>query len=128
MKKKMIVSAIKRLKGGTVENGVEFCCDKMKEAWGEKFINFGEYDEYATYNLPKVCIYKCRPYPEGVFWDNTPIKYCPFCKAKIKVVITEETNSYDEMIKELKPLVYLKLGDESGQISTTAVPSSTAGK
>ena len=73
------------------EEDVEFCCDEMADAWKEGFVGFGHiYDvsgskgTWATAN-----IYRCYPYPEGVFWHAMPIKRCPWCGEPIELVRKE---------------------------------------
>jgi len=75
---------------------VKYCCPKMKEAWGEqwpnpKFIGFGEYD--PTFGRNKninVNIFHCTPYySDEAEWIEMAIKYCPFCKEEIEIIIED---------------------------------------
>jgi hypothetical protein len=65
---------------------IEYCCDKMKAAFSDNFVGFGEYppDNILNYNK-EVNIYDCSPYPEGACWNEMPISYCPFCAEKIQI-------------------------------------------
>lgn len=73
---------IKEIK--TIET--DFCCDKMKEAFEDSFIEFGEYPSDSILNCDSnVNIYKCSPYPEGACWDEMAISFCPFCGKKIEI-------------------------------------------
>lgn len=65
---------------------VKYCCDKMKEAWEDAFIGFGEYDS-ILHVVDKVCIYHCHPWPEGAAWDEMPICCCPFCGEGITISV-----------------------------------------
>lgn len=63
----------------------DFCCEVMAGAWEEDFISFGEFEGLLNKN-GNVNIYHCRPYPEGAFWDELAIKFCPFCGEKIEII------------------------------------------
>lgn len=72
-------------KNGTYEEkSVDFCCDEMKEAYGERDIIFGESDTLFNQNKD-VNIRTCDVYPEGAFWGECSISFCPFCGVTIKV-------------------------------------------
>lgn len=60
----------------------DFCCQDMKDAWGESFIGFGDYEPWGN-RITSLCIYSCSPYPEGACWEHMQIRFCPFCGAKI---------------------------------------------
>lgn len=82
------ISSLPQHKKGDVKcykhGNIEFCCDEMSEAWDDKIIFFGEYDTFASINMDKnVNISKCYAYPEGTFWDEFAIKFCPFCGGAI---------------------------------------------
>lgn len=48
-----------------------FCCEEMKKAWFDEFINLG--DKYSkTYPNSKLSIHKN-------YDDSVPINVCPFC-------------------------------------------------
>lgn len=69
---------------GYIGEVIKFCCNDMKEAFDEEFIVFGKIDDYCSCNAD-VNITMCKPYPEGIIWEEMPIKFCPFCKEKIVV-------------------------------------------
>lgn len=73
--------------GGLAEISAEvtsFCCDEMERAWADQFIDFGEFESMANKNND-VNIYVCCVYPEGAFWDEIPIRFCPFCAERIEI-------------------------------------------
>jgi len=59
-----------------------FCCDEMEETFKDRTIVFGEYDNFHNTNT-NVNIIKCSPWPEGTCYNETPIKFCPFCAKSI---------------------------------------------
>jgi hypothetical protein len=88
----MICNAIREKNSSyttTRQAEVEFCCEEMKEAWNDRFIGFGEFDSYPINRIVDVCVYRCFAYPEGAFYNEMPLKYCPFCAEEIKIVITD---------------------------------------
>ena len=70
---------------------VEYCCDDMREAWEEKYIGFGDFeDSVATrYTDALVNIYSCSAYPEGAAWSKMSIGYCPFCQERISLELID---------------------------------------
>ena len=89
--KETSVGNVITIKAGDVKEikaeDITFCCDEMKEAWNDRFIGFGEFESLLNHNSD-VNIYHCLPYPEGAVFDEMAIKHCPFCGAKIEVVVT----------------------------------------
>jgi glutaredoxin len=78
---------------GTIEDcrvvgSPQFCCEKMKEAWEERAIIFGEID--GVHTNADVNITLCHPYPEGACFDEYPIKFCPFCAEPIIILDEKE--------------------------------------
>jgi hypothetical protein len=70
---------------------VEPCCDEMRAALRDHFIQFGEYDAGGCNESSSVNIFKCSPYPEGAAWEDLAISFCPFCGVKIECdEVTEE--------------------------------------
>jgi hypothetical protein len=66
---------------------IKFCCEEMKKAFDKKFIGFGEFEDggYCGFGRANtnINIYSCSPYPEGAFWTEMKINFCPFCGKKI---------------------------------------------
>lgn len=62
---------------------VDFCCEKMKEAWNAKLIGFSDWYEYPQTDT-NVNLYHH-------YWgiDNYTIGFCPFCGKKIEVIEKE---------------------------------------
>ena len=79
-----------------VRESVEFCCEKMEEAFAGRYIVFGEYD--GVFNKDTcVNIVHCSPYPEGAAWDEMAINTCPFCGEDIDVTV--ETKELEEQVR-----------------------------
>jgi len=68
----------------TIFHDAEFCCDEMEEAFEEKVVHFGEYENFRNKNC-NINISHCSPYPEGAVFDDYTIKYCPFCSKVISL-------------------------------------------
>jgi len=82
---KMRLTYIKDEDGVCREKSTSFCCDKMREAYVDGAVFFGDYE--ATWNKDSnLNIGKCSVYPEGAFWDEYPISFCPFCSASVVCV------------------------------------------
>lgn len=65
---------------------IDYCCEKMEEAFQEDFIGFGEFKVDRPLNRDNnVNIFHCSPYPEGAVWSEMAIKLCPWCKEKIQI-------------------------------------------
>lgn len=62
---------------------VEFCCDKMDDAWGE-FVVFGEDDSFINATNSAVIV-QTMCYPSDAVINHMNIDYCPFCGAKIEI-------------------------------------------
>lgn len=58
-----------------------FCCDAMREAWREKAVGFGDYEDGKAAGETDIAIniYQCSPWPEGAAWTSFTINFCPFC-------------------------------------------------
>lgn len=55
----------------------DYCCEKMKRACLDEYLDFSEKDE-------AICLTKTYCYSDDVSYDYYPIDYCPFCKAEIE--------------------------------------------
>ena len=61
------------------ETRLDFCCGEMEDHTLDQTIEAGEY---------RVCIQKLQEWDDGVYEiDLIPIKFCPFCGAKIQQTI-----------------------------------------
>ena len=71
---------------------ITYCCKRMETAFDEHFVVLGEYDGIGNKNAD-VNITHCSAYPEGAFWDEMKIDFCPFCAEKIEVELVNEEAS-----------------------------------
>ena len=68
------------------------CCEAMQEAIVERVIGLTyeklnlNLNAYYNKTIPQLCVHHTFCYPEGPVVDYTPIRYCPFCGKKIKMV------------------------------------------
>jgi len=69
---------------------VEFCCEKMKEAYKKKFIVFGNPD-LPLNSDNKINIVSKDACPEDTFYNIMPIDLCPWCKEKIETIEIKRT-------------------------------------
>lgn len=76
------------------DNGVDnaetitSCCVKMTEALKKDFIGFGERNPCFANQNSDVNIFTCDLFPEGLFYSNMTISFCPFCAESIEVKLT----------------------------------------
>ena len=87
----MLVEYIEMLVGTTriiKLHTATFCCSKMKQAFEEGFICFGDYDEWFQWNS-NVNIIRSKRYGKDIIWDNMKISFCPFCSDKIRIKLFE---------------------------------------
>ena len=82
--------------------GVEPCCDKMKEAWDESYIDFEDMN-----NNVMICIEK-QGYDDA---EHMAITFCPFCATKIEVVEKERVK-LKAIEKERKAEKYIDYVEE----------------
>jgi len=64
----------------------KYCCDDIEKAMEDNFVCFGEYESYGFNKNENVNIVKCLPWPEGAFFEEMAIKFCPFCGNKIEYI------------------------------------------
>lgn len=60
------------------KNSDSYCCDNMKEAFANEFIEF-DGDEKPVLTICKVTIYS-----DDTDFEHMNIEYCPFCGTKIE--------------------------------------------
>ena len=66
-----------------LKNGITFCCEEIRKAWDENFLQFGAADCDDKTTNGRVCINK-RAWESS---ESTSINFCPFCGTKIEVKI-----------------------------------------
>lgn len=63
----------------------EPCCDRMRQAMDDGFVDFGDSDFCNT--TAKMTIANRVCYPSGTVTDFMEIDYCPFCGEEINVEV-----------------------------------------
>lgn len=95
---------------------VEFCCEKMEEAYEKKFIVFGEPDTSLNVDN-KTNIVSRDAYLEGIFYDIMAINFCPWCKKKIETVEIKRV-ILALMTKKVEKTEYVEMVERQFQGST----------
>jgi hypothetical protein len=64
---------------------IEYCCDELEKAVGNRLLGFGSHPEYPEKNA-NFNLYENLCFPEGTAYEEHKINYCPFCGEKIECV------------------------------------------